>query len=161
MTGWAERPPEAAALLNPALLAVVSATAAWQYERESEDGMPWPLAFLVAPLVLHRGTREALPRSTRTHLSAWITSNPIIRAGFPQRAQSLTGLVRDGIRFAMAHGALSVTTDGRMHGLLSPSARPIADGDAAVIVRSAGFVGKWFTRADQPATIFALLGVAP
>ena len=61
----------------------------------------------------------------------------------------------------MTHGALSVTADGRMHAVLSSSARPIKDGDAAEIVRSAGFVGKWFTRADQPATLFALLGVAP
>jgi hypothetical protein len=161
MRGWAGRPPEAAALLNPALLAIISAAAASQYERESGEAMPWPLAFLVAPLVLHRGTREALPKTTRTHLSAWITNNPVIRAGFPQRAQSLTGLVREGLRFGMAHGALSVTTDGRMHGVLPSSGRPIEGGDAADIVRSAGFVGKWFTMADQPATIFALLGVAP
>ena len=61
MRAWAGRSPEAAALLNPALLAVVCAAAASQYERESDEAMPWPLAFLVAPLVLHRGTREALP----------------------------------------------------------------------------------------------------
>jgi Family of unknown function (DUF6521) len=161
MRGWADRSPETAALLNPALLAVVSAAAASQYERESQEPMPWPLAFLAAPLVLHRGTRDALPRSTRTHLATWITNNPVIRAGFPQRAQSLTGLVREGLRFGMTHGALSVTADGRIQGLFPPSARPIQGGDAADIVRSAGFVGKWFTRADQPATLFALLGVAP
>ncbi len=161
MRAWAGRSPESAALLNPALLAVVCAAAASQYERESDEAMPWPLAFLVAPLVLHRGTREALPRNTRTHLSTWITNHPVIRAGFPQRALSLTELVREGLRFGMSHSALSVTADGRMHAVLSSSARPIKDGDAAEIVRSAGFVGKWFTRADQPATLFALLGVAP
>ena len=161
MRGWADRPPETAALLNPALLAVICANAASQYERESREAMPWPLAFLVAPLVLHRGTRQALPRTTRTHLSAWITNNPVIRAGFPQRAQSLTGLVREGLRFGMTHGALSVTEDGRIRGVLPSSARPVEGGDATDIVRSAGFAGKWFTRADQPATLFALLGVAP
>jgi Family of unknown function (DUF6521) len=161
MRGWAGRSPETAALLNPALLAVICGAAASQYERESDEAMPWPLAFLVAPLVLHRGTREALPRSARTHLSTWITNNPVIRAGFPQRAQSLTGLVREGLRFGMTYGALSVTADGGMRGILPTSARPIDGGDAADIMRSAGFVGKWFTRADQPATLFALLGVAP
>lgn len=161
MREWADRSPETAALLNPALLTVLTAAAASQYERESQEAMPWPLAFLVAPLVLHRGTREALPRSTKTHLSTWVTNNPVIRAGFPQRAQSLTGLVREGLRFGMAHGALSVTEDGRLHGVLAASARPIKGGDAANIVRSAGFVGKWITRVDQPATLFALLGVAP
>ena len=61
MRAWADRPPEVAALLNPAQLAAISAAAASQYERASRQAMPWPLAFLVAPLVLHRGTREALP----------------------------------------------------------------------------------------------------
>jgi hypothetical protein len=161
MRTWADRSPEAAALLNPALLVAVSAAAASQYEWESQAAMPWPLIFLVAPLVLHRGTREALPRDTRTHLSTWITNNPVIRAGFPQRAQSLTEVVREGLRFGMVHGSLSVTTDGRMRGVFPRSIRPIEGGDAADIMRSAGFVGKWFTRADQPATLFALLGVAP
>jgi hypothetical protein len=161
MKAWADRSPEAAALLNPALLAVVCAVAARQYERESHEFMPWPLAFLVAPLVLHRSTRETLPRTTRTHLSTWVTNNPVIRAGFPQRAQSLTDLVREGLRFGLAHGALAITEDGGLRGSLSGSARSIDDGDAAAIVRTAGFVGKWFTRVDQPATLFALLGVAP
>lgn len=155
------RSPEAAALLNPALLAVISAAAASQYERESQEPMPWPLVFLAAPLVLHRATREALPRTTRTHLSAWVTGNPVIRAGFPQRAQSLTGAVREGLRFGMTHGALVITEDGQLRGVLPASARPVQGGDAADIIRSAGFVGKWFTQADQPATLFALLGVAP
>ncbi|MEV6986502.1 three component ABC system middle component [Sphaerisporangium sp. NPDC051017] len=161
MKAWADRSPESAALLNPALMAVISTNAAMQYERESDKAMPWYLTFLVAPLVLHKGTREALPRSTRTHLSTWITDNPVIRAGFPQRAQALTEHVREGLRFGMAHGTLVVTDDGGLRGTLSASARPIEGGDAAQIVRAAGLVGKWFTRADQPATLFALFGVAP
>jgi hypothetical protein len=161
MRRWADRSPEAAALLNPALLAAAFAAAASQYERESQEAMPWPLVFLVAPLLLHRGTREALPRTTRTHLSTWITNNPVIRAGFPQRAQQLTEVVREGLRFGMIHGALSVTADGRMRGVFPTSVRPIEGGDAANIIGSAGLVGKWFTRADQPATLFALFGVAP
>jgi Family of unknown function (DUF6521) len=160
MKNWDNRCPEVAVLFNPALLAVVSAAAASQYERESQQPMPWPLVFLVAPLVLHRGTREALPRTVRTHLSTWVTNNPVIRAGFPRRAESLTDVVREGLRFGLRHGVLSVTSDGQLRGTLPTTTRPIQGGDAAEIVRSAGFIGKWFTRADQPATLFALLGVA-
>jgi hypothetical protein len=160
MRRWADRSKEAAALLNPALLAVVSAAAASEYERESRQAMPWPLIFLVAPLVLHRDTRAALPKTTRTHLSTWITNHPVIRAGFPQRAEALTETVREGLRFGLTHSVLSVTQEGRLRGNLSATARPIEGGDAAAIVRSAGLVGKWFTQADRPATLFALLGVA-
>ncbi|MBE1530393.1 hypothetical protein H4W34_000226 [Actinomadura algeriensis] len=142
-------------------MAVISANAAMQYERQSSQAMPWHLTFLVAPLVLHRGTREALPRDTRTHLSTWITENPVIRAGFPQRAQALTEHVREGLRFGMANRILTVTSDGALHGTLAATAKPIKTGDATQIIRASGLIGKWFTRADQPATLFALFGVAP
>ncbi|MEV4804996.1 three component ABC system middle component [Nonomuraea sp. NPDC049421] len=161
MRAWADRPREAAALLNPALMAVISANGAIQYERQSSQAMPWYLTFLIAPLVLHKGTREALPRDTRTHLSTWITDNAVIRAAFPQRAQALTEHVREGLRFGMANRMLTVTGDGGLQGTLAATAMPIKAGDAAQIVRASGLIGRWFTRADQPATLFALFGVAP
>ncbi|WP_260848438.1 three component ABC system middle component [Streptomyces sp. SLBN-118] len=74
-------------MLNPALISAVLATAADGYRKESDHGMPWPLSFVVAPLVLHRKTRMALPSNTRTHLTSWTSRNPVLRAGFPPRAQ--------------------------------------------------------------------------
>jgi len=161
MTSWTTRSPAAAAMLNPALLAVVAAAAAEEYARAIREPMPWPLSFLVAPLVLHRGTREALPRTTRSHLSTWVSNNPLLRAGFPQRAQSLTGPVREGLRFGLAHDVLAITDDGGLRGAIAQAARPYPDGDIAAVVRAAGFVGKWLTKLDQPATAFVLLGVTP
>ncbi|WP_428834056.1 three component ABC system middle component [Microbispora maris] len=161
MTLWTERSPVAAALLNPALLGVVTAAAASEYRRASDKEMPWALAFLIAPLVLHRETREALPRDTRSHLATWVTNNPVLRSGFPQRARSLVEPVREGLRFGLANGFLSVTQGGGLLGALSSSARPQRGSDLAAVVRSAGFVGKWLTKIDQPSTAFALLGVAP
>jgi hypothetical protein len=69
VTAWIDRPPIVAAMLNPALIAAILATAANGYHKESDRALPWPLAFVIVPLVLHRGTREALPTSTRTHLA--------------------------------------------------------------------------------------------
>ncbi|MFN1190046.1 three component ABC system middle component [[Kitasatospora] papulosa] len=89
MTAWANRSPIAAAMLNPALVAAVLATAAQGYEKETGQGMPWSLSFVVAPMVLHQSTRQALPTSTRTHLAVWAGKNPLVRAGFPARAQAL------------------------------------------------------------------------
>jgi len=129
MRAWADRLPEAAALLNPALLAAISAAAASQHEQVSRQAMPWPLTFLVAPLV-------------------------------PRRAQELAEFVREGLRFGMIHGALEVTGGGQIRSSL-PFTRPVEGGDTAEIIRSAGLAGRWFAKADQPATLFALLGVAP
>ncbi len=48
--------------------------------------MPWTYSFIVAPLVLHRGTRDALPRTTRTNLNAWLAEHPVEHAGLARRA---------------------------------------------------------------------------
>jgi hypothetical protein len=161
VTSWADRSPVLAAMLNPALLAVVIAAAAAEYERADGDPMPWPLAFLVAPLVLHRDTREALPRSTQSHLATWVSNHPTIRAGLPARARSLTDPVREGLRFGLNTGALAIVGDGRILCSLPFTSQPPDRGDLRAVVRSAGMVGKWLAKLDQPATSFALLGVAP
>jgi len=161
VTSWADRSPVLAAMLNPALLAVIIAAAAAEYERADGDPMPWPLAFLVAPLVLHCDTREALPRSTRSHLATWVSDHPTIRAGLPARARSLTDPVREGLRFGLNTGVLAIVDDGRIRGSLPFKSQPPDRGDLRTIVRSAGMVGKWLAKIDQPATSFALLGVAP
>lgn len=149
-------------MLNPGLLAAVTAAAASEYKRAAGEPMPWPLAYLVAPLVLHRGTREALPRTTRTHLGNWVSQNPVIHAGIPARAQSLAEPVREGLRFGLRHGALEVDDRGRLTGDLAAPAKKVAvPGEADQIIAKAGLVGKWLAKIDQPATAFAVLGVAP
>lgn len=152
--------PVAAAMLNPALLATVTAAAAVTYEENAGTPMPASLAFLVAPLVLHRGTREALPTKTSTHWATWLGRNEVLRAGVPARARSLVGPVREGLRFGLAHGVLTLDGDAGLSGHLA-SRRPDTVGDLPDLVRAAGLVGRWLTRLDRPATAYALLGVAP
>jgi hypothetical protein len=91
VTVWTERPPIVAAMLNPALVAAIIATAADGYRKASDRALPWTLSFIITPLVLHRGTRQALPGATSSHLATWASRNPQVRAGFPPRAQGLVG----------------------------------------------------------------------
>jgi hypothetical protein len=147
-------------MLNPALIAAVLANAAHGYHQESDLAMPWTLSFITAPLVLHRGTRQALPTSTRTHLATWTSRNPIIRAGFPPRAQGLVEPVREGIRFGLAQGALTLEDDRWSGQTRRPRGFVIPD-ELADILRNARFVGRWLAKIDNAATVFAVLGVAP
>lgn len=148
-------------MLNPALLAAVTAAAASEYSRASGEPMPWPLAFLVAPLVLHRGTRDALPRTTATHLGNWVSQHPVIHAGMGARAQSLTEPVREGLRFGLANEVLAVDDQGRLIGKLNAGPKRTTKREIDQIIAKAGLVGKWLTKIDQPATAFAMLGVTP
>lgn len=145
-------------MLNPSLLATLLSGAATGYERERLSGLPWPLSFVVAPMVLHKGTREALPSRISTHLPTWVSRNPVLRAGFPLRAGSLVEPVREGLRFGLRNRVLTVEAGTiRSTGGLNPSA---SAGDLAALLTKAIFVGRWLTRLEEPATAFALLGVS-
>ncbi|WP_406293020.1 DUF6521 family protein [Embleya sp. NBC_00888] len=161
MTTWSERPSVVATMLNPALIAAVLATTADGHAKEAGTGVPWVLSFVAAPMVLHRGTREALPASTATHLATWVSRNPVLRAGLPQRAVGLVEPVRAGLRFGLAHGILRLEEDRlaavprrRPKGFRSPR-------ELDLILRKANLVGRWLSKTDSPATVLALLGVAP
>ena len=157
MEQWSERTPAVRDLLNPALISAVIATSATQYENRSGDPMPFELAFLVAPLVLHRATRDALPRGINSHLAKWVITNEVLAAGFGKRAKALVGPVREGLRFALRNGAIGL--DGaRITGHLRKGA-PARIGDIGNVVNRAGFVGRWLTQIESPATAFALLGM--
>lgn len=163
MIAWHERSRAEATMLNPALLAAIIANAASQYRAHSKNAMAWPLAFLVAPFVLHRGTRESLPRSMRANLGAWVAEHPVEHAGFGARALSLRDSVREGMRFGIANRILEIDNEGCVLGSLAQGRGHTLEpkGEVQEIVSKAGFVGKWLTKVDQPATAFVLLGVAP
>jgi ABC-three component (ABC-3C) system Middle Component 3 len=155
VTAWGDRPRIAAAYLNPALIALVLNASARGYERSGEV-MIWPMAYLVAPLVLHRPTRQALPGNTRTHLSTWVRREPLLRAGFPHRAASLAPAVSEGIRFGVRHRVLTLQA-GQLKARLD--SRPTSDSLLTELLSSASLVGRWLSRSKQPATAFALLAV--
>ncbi|GHC34466.1 three component ABC system middle component [Streptomyces rochei] len=161
MTAWSDRSPISAVMLNPALMAAVLASAAQGHEKETGQPMPWVLGFVAAPMVLHQPTRNALPASTRTHLGAWIGKNPVLRAGFPARAQTLAEPVKEGTRFGLAHHTLTLEPDGclratyrRPRGFKTPE-------ELDQMLRKANLVGRWLAKSDSPATVFAVLGVTP
>ncbi len=156
MTAWQERSDIPAAYLNPALLAALVSASAYGYAQEAGHPMPWPLIFIACPLVLHRPTRQALPTTTRTHLSTWVSRNPLIRAGFPARADSLVSFVREALRFGLHQGLLLFENGG----LRGTQVRPSDTQEAQSLLQAATLVGRWLGKTDQPSTAFALFGVA-
>lgn len=158
MRAWEERTVAVADMLNPALLAAVTAGAASEYQRRAGDPMPFPLAFIVAPLVLHRGTRAVMPKRVDSHMSKWVIDYPVVVEGFGARARAMVQPVREGIRFGIRTGALILEGDGLVG---RTRGTPAKVGDITDIMARAGFSGRWFTQSDSPATVFALFGVEP
>jgi Family of unknown function (DUF6521) len=166
MQPWTNRVVEEANLFNPAFCATLIAKAVDEYQKKTHRSFPFPLAFLLLPAVLHRGTREALPGSTITLLLSWVQDNREQLVDFAVRVQRLRGITREALLFGTQHETLAVSADGgvivgakrqspteKRTGLFTEEARECVD--------RAGFLGRWFAAAGTTATIFAAWRVAP
>ncbi len=152
-------------LFNPGFLAVIVWSAAAGFHETVQTGMPFLLAFVAVPAVLHKPTREGLPRTSKTSLAGWLEAYPIFRVGFADRARALAPYVREGILFGTIRGLIAISGGGR----IVPSPRPRvlssylteATDEVRDCVRKSAFLGKWFARAGSTTTIMALWGVKP
>ncbi|HDX0900063.1 three component ABC system middle component [Stenotrophomonas maltophilia] len=164
---WREQPTEQARLFNPAFLGALVLCAADGYESNTQEGqgLPYPLAFIAVPIVLHKLTREALPRTTRTSLPAWISVNTQTQVGFPARASSLVSSTKDSIAVA-CHGHLLAIEGSRLRACAKMSAvarfaSTVKSPEVSDCLKKAQFVGKWFAGSGDYQTIMALWGVRP
>jgi hypothetical protein len=159
---WQVRSSVSAAMFNPALIAVILAAAANQYETASSFPMPWPMSYLVPPIVLHEPTRDVLPKTSRTSLPKWAADQIVLTVGFPARAQHLAPYVREALRFGLREQMFNLTLQGTaLQCTALPKTTKNSPGDLAPIVRAAGMLGRMFARTGDAATVFAALRIRP
>ncbi len=161
---WADRPLEQARLLNPAFLSALIWSCAKGYGTVDQEGLPYALSFVAMPIVLHKSTRESLPRSTRTSLAAWLTVHTRVHVEFAERATALVPMVKEGLLFGSKGGLLQIASVRVVAGA-RPRTMARFEKEASDEVRScikkAEFVGKWFASSGDYTTVMALWGVAP
>lgn len=167
MKHWPERPSEEQRLLNPAFCSVVLWHAAVGYKMESHDDLAMPLeeAFLVMPMILHRETRDSLPRNAMTSLPAWVNTYPLARVTIADRGQLLVPYTKEAMYFGGVHGLLRFPRGGIQANFLwrGKIRRILSDSSDEVrqCNKRAEFLGKWFARTGGPETVLAFLGVRP
>lgn len=159
MIAWEERSVEVANLLNPAFCSLLIRDAVASYTKTSGAGIDFPLAFLILPLVLHKDTREALPRTTASKFHIWFQEHQALRIGFLERAKSLAPFTREAIMFAMQRGALAIDDQGL---LIAPKYR-FKSGTETVEMQScrdkATFLGKWLSAAGSASYVLSTWGI--
>lgn len=165
MKAWSERPTEVGNNFNPAFCGWLVREAVEGYCSVTPAGLPFPLVFLVLPVILHRPTREILPRSTVTALHPWLRQHPEARVGLADRAGQLSQIVRESVLFLSSFGLVSVTDDARITpaGKLGRGKAPIlaASEEVKACVSKAKMVGAWFAGAGDAVTVFQMWGVRP
>ena len=165
MRPWADRVREEAYLLNPAFSAINLTASLDGYVSVATTGMPFPMSFLVLPVVLHRPTRERLPTSTRTSMPAWLQEHAEARVSFFERVTSLRPHTREALHFGLRHGLLRTGEAGALRAAPQPTrVKRMLDkmtGEARECGLKARFVGKWLASTGSPATAMALWGIRP
>src|SRR5687768_16652048 len=114
MQRWSKRVIEEANLFNPAFCSIVLAKAAREFHKKANRHLPFALGVLVLPIVLHQGTRTALPHSTVTSLLTWVQENRPQLVEFSKRVSSLMPITREAILFGVSHQNMALDTDGNL-----------------------------------------------
>jgi len=165
MKKWTARPKEEAHLLNPAFCCTIMAAAICGYKSVNDECMPFPLTFMILPIVLHKPTRDKLPPNTRTSMAAWLQENSLARVLFYERLISLKPHTKEALQFGMLLDWIVPRMDGLLETTLRESdinrtIHQLAD-EARECVMRARFLGKWFAASGASHTVMAFWGVRP
>ena len=167
MKSWQKRPPEIANLLNPAFCSIILHNSIKGYQSKQELGMPFPLIFVILPIILHPKTREILPSTTNKNFYSWLREYPQIYIGFSNRAKSLVRHTKESVAFGIKQQIFQVNNDGRIilvkkkKLFRNPKQIWSEESDSYQCYSKANFVGKWFTKISDVSNIFVALGIRP
>jgi hypothetical protein len=165
MSQWTDRPAEERALLNPSFCSGLLWQAAVGHENTVHAPLPFDISFLVLPIVLHRETRESLPRVVRTSLAVWIDDNPLARLRVADRARMLARFTKEAMMFGglyglfeLKGGAIAANLEWKKR--IDDDLKDSSD-EVRACAKRAEFVGKWLASSGTPGTVMAILGVRP
>ena len=168
MRPWEKRSIEEANLLNPAFLSVIAHQCLKGYGGESGSNVPYILPFLIAPLILHKNTRENLPSTIATKFPTWI-SQPYgtqAKAGYSQRASSIVPFMKEAMTVSFSKKII-LPTENYYFLTYNPQIKipSIVSGpftrEVIECFKKSHFCGRWFAKVGSIETTMALLGVKP
>lgn len=160
MNSWIKRPKEVQNLFNPAFcgLLVREFITSYTSSSQNKEGVPFELVFLVLPILLHRPTRDSLPRSAKTQMHVWIQNNPWCLEGFPKRTRELIPITKEAIIFLMHRELIVITSGG-----IQPTTRKYKGSKTKFkeFISKCRIIGKWFSKAGTSSNIYFMWGVKP
>lgn len=162
MKSWNERTHEVAYLLNPAFCGRLLYAAIKEYERKTQHTFPFPLVYLVLPLVLHKQTRTRI--SSRTQLLQWIQANQHLLIGFARRTKELVVITNEALELLLQSGLIQITASGELS--IAKTQRSLSktrfvDSEISECITKSEHIARWFASTGKIETIYIGLGVRP
>lgn len=162
MKSWNERTREVAYLLNPAFCGRLLYAAIKEYESKAQHALPFPLVYLILPLVLHKQTRNRI--SSRTQLLQWIQTNQHLLIGFVRRTRELVVITNEALEMLLQSGIIQITQSGELSIITtqrSLSKSRFVDSEISECITKSEHVARWFASTGKVETIYIGLGVRP
>ena len=156
MNSWNMRTHEVAFLLNPAFCGRVLYSTIKTYNDKTCRAFPFPLIYLILPLVLHKETRINI--NSRTQLQLWIQRYPQLLIDFPQRARELVPITNESVEFLLQTGKILLTSNGELE--ISPASKTLSktkfvDDEISECLKKGEHIAKWFATAGKEYKVIA------
>lgn len=162
MRAWNYRSDEVKNLLNPAFCGRVIYGTISEYQKSTKRDFPFPLVYLILPLVLPRQVRSEI--SCRTQLVNWVQKHQELTFNFSHRARDLVEITNEAVEFMMQTGYINVTGNGELSKIITAGAlnkTRYTDLEVRECLKKAEHVGRWFACAGKVETIYICFGVRP
>ena len=162
MREWNDRSKEVAYLLNPAFCGRIIYNTIKTYGDKVHRAFPFPLTYLILPLVLQKNTRELI--NSKTQMLIWAQRYPETLIDFPKRARELVPITNEAIELLLQAGLLQLTNNGELEivqTIKALSKTKYTNDEIKDCINKSEHIAKWFAATGKAETIFICLGVKP
>lgn len=164
MKNWNDRSVITKNLLNPAFCSEVIRKTIKAYNiNENGNGFPYSLLFLILPIVLHKRTRQKMPRSYKTYFHSWVDENESLFIDFANRVKQLSPFTKEAIMFLLMYDCAKINDFGCIEIFQYQNKTPQGNNTDEIteIYKKAELLGKWFCETGNEQTIYMFLKIRP
>lgn len=160
---WSNRNTIVANLFNPAFCGEIIRVVAKEYNKNTNTKFPFEFTFLILPILLHKETRERMPRSVRTYLFVWVEQNDDLFFDFAKRTKGMVKFTKEAISFLLLYEKIQLTDHG---GIIPNEDRTLKiNGDEYheynEILKKAEMLGKWLSTTADVKSIYSFFRITP
>jgi hypothetical protein len=161
---WNLRPITVAHLLNPAFCGEVIRRCAFHFKKTDDNNncLPFQLAFVILPLILHKDIREALPIKSSKNFITWIEENQSVKMKLPSLIKSIVPFTKEAIQFLMMYEVVRINEIGAIEVIINSPKNIISESEEIMeCYKKAELLGKWLAKSGNSQSIFINLGIKP
>jgi hypothetical protein len=163
LPNWEDRSVITANLLNPAFCGEIIRLVCAEHQKLSKKEISFAMIFIVLPLVLHKSTRDKLPKRKVVRLHDWINSDSELKLGLAERIKYLVPYTRETLLFLYQQDILTFSEEGHLKVLqLRKKKYPQSfTEEVKDILSKSAFIGRWLTTFPKEQMTYTILGIQP